>query len=217
MGHFLYLIILQKILVTTDGKDKLLKIAQYFSKAYLLAKEYKTLNTFVAQISLARKVIRLGHGVGGLVDLVDYFTSKSSSSLDFLNITIGIANDFVDDFICMGKIGVVQNKPLMKQMSVLSDRLWYATIYIDMHDNYNNIIKAELKLIEAQSTKSQDGKLVESKMKLWMLKVSRAKLIVDWIFCTYDVFSFEDRGIPGHVQVISGLIASVLGTYKIIW
>lgn len=238
MSRFIYLFILQKILSTTDGKDKLLKIAQYLSKTYLLTSlPTLTLPTFVSQVSLARKVIRLGHGVGGMTDLVELYprmkfvflnkTSVEDSQSVFLevaNAAIGVVNDFVDDYICMGKIGVFKNKERVKRMSVLSDRLWYTTIYLDVHDNHNAIKlnqtqlyqnQALLALLNDKEKSDLLEKIKKCEKKLFMLNVGRMKLLVDWIFCSYDVFLMEDRGFPIQIQVVSGLIASLLGTYKI--
>ena len=126
--------VLRKILLLNDGRDKVLKVVQYTSKTILylaLIQKMKLvlslpdshpllllpsrLEKLVPHLSLARKIVRLAHGLESL----DTISSLNLSDLDkdpkkrldtgltLLNALIGLVNDISDDCICLAKMGVL--------------------------------------------------------------------------------------------------------------
>lgn len=219
-GNIIYqLLIWRRILLLTDGRDKLLKIAQYSSKVLL----WKVLTVpksaaqakaklLVSHLSLARKIIRLAHFLEPLKDGLDLINEKPDFSslaakLAPLNVVIGILNDLSDDAICLGKMGMIDSWWIEKCTPV-SDRLWYMSIFIDLHSNVLDMKKLEVKYLKEEDQKAKEA----LKQKLLMARVSFVKLMMDFIFCTVDVFQLK---VSDGVQACAGFFAALLGTYKL--
>ncbi|KAJ3085629.1 hypothetical protein HK102_013984 [Quaeritorhiza haematococci] len=235
------ILILRRILLLNDGRDKVLKIIQYTAKtllwAYLIDQKTNPVaiprtKALASHFSTARKIIRLLHWLEPFNSLNDFFVKEDGArvllgtskeqltplarqmlALEVFNNTVGIVNDVSDDVICLGKLSVV-DKRWVSILSPLSDRLWYTSIFLDMNQNLYDTRKLEIKLKKAE--KEGDAKTVSTlREKLYMQRISLAKLCADWVFCTYDVFGLGDKGWSEGWQNVSGLIAALLGTYKL--
>ncbi|KAJ3250933.1 hypothetical protein HK103_003049 [Boothiomyces macroporosus] len=213
------ILIFRKILLLNDGRDKIMKVAQYSSKILLwLVLVEKGVNQtrakqLASHFSLVRKVIRLAHCLEPFNDGLEIVKEKQFDTLQQklapLNVVIGICNDISDDIICLSKLGIL-DKSWAKTMTPYSDRLWYSGIFIDVHSNIcdtNELIK---KLANSKDPESRQ----KLQQKIFMQRVSLAKLLADFVFCTIDVFEMGDKVSEGY-QHISGFIAAVLGTYKL--
>ena len=211
------LLVLRKILLLTDGRDKLMKVVQYGSKL-LLWKIFvsennvnKRLGSLSTQFSITRKILRLGHFMEPFNDslsiIKDPVFLDTQQRLAPLNCALSFINDLVDDGICLSKIGVM-DKSWTQRLTYYSDRLWYSTIFIDIHSN----IMGMLELFK----KRDDEKSMELKnqisYKIFMQQISLYKLLADFAFCSVDVFDLQVS--PG-VQHLSGFIAALLGTFKL--
>ena len=100
------------------------------------------------------------------------------------------------------------DKPWLDFCTPLSDRLWDAGIFIDVHANIT-----DYKQLSANHEKEVD-KAAKEKLasKMFISRISLVKLISDFVFCTIDVFHLD---VNGGVQAVSGLTAALLGTYKL--
>lgn len=144
---------LRNVLLLTDGRDKGMKIVQYALKIALwglVPKGNRKMNDVISQLSLARKLIRMLHwleplktyqnlckgcslnGISDSEKTVARFIF-SENRLAPLNAWFGIINDIADDIICLGKLKVLDDKWIKLATSV-SDRFWFATIFIDIHE-----------------------------------------------------------------------------------
>ena len=71
---------LKRINKQKDGKDKILKLIQYSIKLYLIYKDNEDLKKTAQQLSLSRKIFRLGNFIYcdfTFIDLCDFLTDLS--------------------------------------------------------------------------------------------------------------------------------------------
>ncbi|KAJ3117349.1 hypothetical protein HDU96_007139 [Phlyctochytrium bullatum] len=288
---YVRLMVFRKILLLNDGRDKLLKVVQYGSKAVLhlnliekLAAALEAagmavpallrvagdgkgdkapmvgrLEKLISHLSMARKIVRLAHVLEPVDTLVGFagdpeqlalvapfmfrakqppasFAARVLAWGTLLGGVIGIVNDLSDDAICLAKMGVL-DKQWSKTCTPVSDRMWFASIFIDTHEIVQDVValKAKLRKLRARRRELEAGateKMVpeavaeevkkvaadEKKVtdKLFYHRVSLAKLGADFVFCTIDVFQLGEKGLVSDGwQVYSGLTAAILGTIKL--
>jgi hypothetical protein len=254
--------VIRKILLTNDGRDKVLKCLQYGSKAllwaFILERTFAAaqgtkwsladgkndthirprLEKLIPHLSMARKIVRLFHFLEPIDSIANFkwsdLTSKSSTPLErrmaFLSLvsnSLGIVNDMSDDAVALAKMGVL-DKSWSVRCTPFSDRLWFISIFLDMHELLVDVVALRAKLakysqkippatnkesIEAVEAIKAERKKIESKLR--MHGISIAKLSADFVFCFYDVFGLGDKGWNEGWQTISGLTAALLGTYKL--
>ncbi|KAJ3398464.1 hypothetical protein HDV05_002477, partial [Chytridiales sp. JEL 0842] len=256
---FLQLMVIRKILLTNDGRDKVLKCLQYGSKALLWAfvleravaaytkqpfnldkvsKETNIrprLEKLIPQLSMARKIVRLFHFLEPMDSLANFklsdLTSKSLTPLErrmaFLSLVsngLGVVNDMSDDAVALSKMGVL-SKGWSTKCTPLSDRLWFVSILLDVHELLVDMVAVRGKLARYQRSYNKGGsegdevkmKAEKAKLesKLRMQVISLTKLGADFVFCSYDVLGLGDKGWNEGWQTISGLTSALLGTYKL--
>ncbi|CAI2163289.1 3508_t:CDS:2 [Funneliformis geosporum] len=177
--------ILRRLLVHSDGRDKSLKVTQYFGKIILwlhinknktkYPKLYSRLNVMTSQFSNTRKIIRLAHFLEPYADFKEYVAGKRNlprtaipyehvvHTLGFINSIVSLLNDIFDDLYCLGKIGIL-SKSVAKRSEPIA------------------------------------------------IKLCLVKFIMDFCFCGYDLFGckFSDG-----VQAVSGFIAGILSFHKL--
>ncbi len=185
---FSFLIIIKQILATTDGRDKLFKVLQYSLKLNDWLKNSKSWIALISNLSLARKMIRLLHGLDPLLELnMDSFKNVDAT---MINNIFSLLSDGADDMICLGKLKVIDDK-WIDFATPISDRSWFITIFLDIYDLVKSIQKEPTML----------------------KKISLAKLICDLIFCSIDVFKLD---VSAGWQNVTGLLSGTIGTFKLI-
>ena len=217
--------VFRKILLLNDGRDKILKCAQYSAKLLLWA--YLSNNTdshakatkIATQFSIARKIVRLGHWLEPLNDHFELlakdgalFNPTTDNWLRLLTpfyIWVSIMNDISDDIVCIGKMGLI-DKAWVDWATPISDKLWFSTIFFDVYENMH----ASKKLSYAIQQTREEQEKSKLLLKMHVQRVSLLKLFMDLVFCTVDVFQLGGRASDGW-QVVSGLLAAFLGTYKL--
>ena len=197
--------ILRRILLLSDGRDKILKIIQYVSKILLIHRALsvnsaKKANNLASSFSTGRKILRLAHFLDGIEEL---YTNKQSL-FSFFSVLVGILNDVSDDFVCLAKIGFLDKK-WSDKFTPVSDRLWYLSVYLDVWDCLDGLQSIRKK---AEKDPAQQAAIKE---KLRIQRVSLIKLLADYVFCSIDVFKLDWE----RTQVYAGLVAAVLGSYKL--
>ncbi|KAI9027882.1 peroxisomal biogenesis factor 11 [Hyaloraphidium curvatum] len=152
------LLSLKRIILITDGRDKVLKQIQYAMRVAILevlgastaAREKNAallprMQALISQFSITRKVLRLGHYVesfeafwGFVKDPAPLMDGEGEprtlARLAFLNSVLCIFNDISDDFCCLSKIGFL-DKWWDRTFSPISARLWFSCILIDINGN----------------------------------------------------------------------------------
>ncbi|KAJ3035971.1 hypothetical protein HDV00_003265 [Rhizophlyctis rosea] len=167
---FIPALILRKILLTNDGRDKILKCTQYSLKLFLIfhltyskyfpastSQKYLTTKSVISQLSLTRKIIRTGASLNSYSELLEALqertttkggltpTQQTRNSLAVLNALIGIVNALADDIICYGKLGILPPK-IVKPATPLADQLWFLTIFLDVYELMQNIRDKQIAL-----------------------------------------------------------------------
>ncbi|TPX55434.1 hypothetical protein PhCBS80983_g05314 [Powellomyces hirtus] len=151
------ILILRRVLLLTDGRDKIMKCLQYALKSAMWAQlithathprlHAHTAST-VSHFSTARKIMRLLYWLNSLNDLVDLVNNPASQPpkaaasptdvlryrLALVNAVVGIVNGWADDLVVAGKLGII-DKPLYNRATVVADQLWLVSIFIDLHEN----------------------------------------------------------------------------------
>ncbi|KAJ3273470.1 hypothetical protein HDV01_004390 [Terramyces sp. JEL0728] len=205
------ILIFRKLLLLNDGRDKIMKVAQYSSKILLwLILVEKGINQtrakqLASHFSLVRKAIRLAHFLEPFNDGLEIAKEKQFGTLQQklapLNVVIGICNDISDDIICLAKLGIM-DKSWIKTMTPYSDRLWYSGIFIDVHSNICDTNELFQKLANSKDPESRQ----KLQQKIFMQRVSLLKLLADFVFCTIDVFEMGDRISEGYQHVSADIL-----------
>ncbi|GBB99598.1 hypothetical protein RclHR1_03580005 [Rhizophagus clarus] len=224
--------ILRRLLVHSDGRDKFLKIIQYFGKIVLwlhinknkskYPKLYPRLLAMTAQFSNTRKIIRLAHFLEPYADFNDYVSGARNLSsivypyekviyyLGFVNSVVSILNDIFDDLFCLGKVGIL-DKSVAKRSEPIAIKLWFLNIIMDIHE-----VIFKIWYLNKQTKKSKgklsDNDIEKLKDKKYWLYVSLVKFSMDLGFCGYDLFecTFSDG-----VQAVTGFVAGALSFRKL--
>ncbi|CAG8543203.1 8293_t:CDS:2 [Paraglomus brasilianum] len=200
--------VLRRMLLLSDGRDKTMKVVQYFTKIvfwlYLSdnKSKYPTLHArgsaLTSQFSTTRKIIRLFHFLEPYTDFREYVIGarflnpksppygKVAHYLGFVNSVAGMGNDILDDLYCLGKIGIL-SKETARRVEPIAIAVWFVTIWLDIHELLWNVWQLKKKMARAKGRCSEEEcKKMEEKM-FW-LKHGLLKMLADLSFCGYDFF-----------------------------
>jgi Peroxisomal biogenesis factor 11 (PEX11) len=177
-------------LLLTEGRDKVVKLLQYTSRLILLlsSSPAKRLRPLISQMSMTRKVLKLGHGVFPFQELTQGPISKTV----FVRAVVEFMNDFWDDVYCLSRIGFLRSKRLQDVSEIWANRAWMMGIMMDLHVLMERRSAMARKLKEADEKKSLGIGVLENqeqKMKrklltdAYWIDVSTVKLLADLGFC----------------------------------
>ncbi|CAG8657126.1 9444_t:CDS:2, partial [Funneliformis caledonium] len=219
--------ILRRLLVHSDGRDKFLKIIQYFGKIILwlhinkkktkYPKLYSRLIAMTSQFSNTRKIIRLAHFLEPYADFKEYVAGARNlphtalpyehavNTLGFINSIVGFFNDIFDDLYCLGKVGIL-DKSVAKRSEPIALKLWFVNIILDIHELIFRIWSLNEKTKKSKE-KLSENELEKLKDRKYWLYISLVKFIMDFCFCGYDLFGYT---FSDGVQAVSGFIAGIL-------
>ncbi|KAI9139598.1 peroxisomal biogenesis factor 11 [Paraphysoderma sedebokerense] len=234
------IVILKKMLQLTDGKDKSLKLIQYFVKILLYKYITKTknpnlhprLSNLASNFSTSRKILRLGHWVDPVNDFLELplkpstflplslFNTTSQQPLhqrilDYLNninVVIGILNDLCDDVYAFAKIGVIKSANIKQKSEIWSSKLWMASICIDLMNGWLSLKKALGSYEISKKNEAEKSKQLDMKEKAKMSMVSFTKLLFDFGFCYCDLVPLKSGD---GIQAFTGFGSAMLGSYKV--
>lgn len=175
-----WLNVIQKLLKELDGRDKIMKIIQYFIKILLHYNlvHAKHWSTITSHFSMTRKLLRLGTAIGPIRQFSPYKSSLSET----LILSNAIVNHISDDIFCLYKLGALGSY-LGDRSERLSAYCWFAGILVDIRENVSSMVKSQ------QAIKS-DLTVEERKQKLFVTEISIIKLLMDGIFCGKFSFFF---------------------------
>ncbi len=177
-------------LLLTEGRDKVVKLLQYTSRLILLlsSSPSKRLRPFISQMSMTRKVLKLGHGVFPYQEL----TQKPITKNAFIRAVVEFINDFWDDVYCLSRIGFLRSKRLQDISEIWANRAWMMGIIMDLRVLMERRSTMAKKLKEADEKKLLGVGILENqeqKMKrklltdAYWIDVSIVKLLADLGFC----------------------------------
>ncbi|KAL7335311.1 hypothetical protein PS15p_200803 [Mucor circinelloides] len=193
--------VIQRLLKELDGRDKIMKIIQYFIKILLHYKlvKAKHFSTITSHFSMTRKLLRLGTAIGPIREL-----SPLKNSIPSTLITLNaLVNNVSDDVFCLYKLGVFGSK-----LGAISERIsaycWFAGILIDLREGAANMSK-----LQAKATKDNDAEL---KQKIHVAEISIIKLLMDAVFCACDIWPPRQAA---AIQAWSGFLSGALAGCKL--
>ena len=225
---------LNHFLLLSDARDKSLKLIQYALKIVLAhhsPRNKKQLKALINACSSARKMIRLGHWLVSLNEIVNvrgkssfwrvFWSNDVWAVVDTISPFVDVFNDIADDLYALGKFGVL-SKHVQHRAEPWSNHLWFISILISLSEqyrSYNDLIhrieksKHPFKRPDEKEYTKEHSELQE---KLYWWRISTVKLVMDLCFCGYDVFPWMQRKIPtDHWQAWSGMCSGMLATYKL--
>src|SRR5271169_3473072 len=123
--------ILHDALLLTEGRDKVVKLLQYTSRLIVLfpSTPSKRLRPFISQMSMTRKVIKLGHGIFPYVEL----TKGGLQTFGLVRAIVEFLNDFWDDVYCLSRIGFLRSPKLQRWSETWANRAWMMGIIMDLY------------------------------------------------------------------------------------
>ncbi|KAI8840854.1 hypothetical protein BJ741DRAFT_596807 [Chytriomyces cf. hyalinus JEL632] len=278
---FLRFIIFRKLLLLSDGRDKIFKVIQYASKILLwsqflaqLGKTYpsietqtrQSLSSLIPHLSILRKLVRTGNAMSPIETLCRGGTA-ATNWFTFLNTINSLFTSLADDGVTLSKVGITQPNPLWlagigfdwlnacekiktakrsitlltekkrilglqsnHSSTAVSGRLLKTSEYLD-EDGVH--ISADTSPHTAQVLiNNANMKIKQANQEIWLSQITLAKLVADFIFCSFDVFGVvkkvEKRGgihlsrgavVTGSqlqkFQDVTALVAGILGTWKL--
>jgi hypothetical protein len=181
-----WLNVIQKLLKELDGRDKLMKIIQYFVKILLHYKlvQAKHWSVLTSHFSMTRKLLRLGTAIGPMREL----SPLKSSIPQTLIILNALVNNVSDDVFCLHKLGMV-GPYLGAKSERISAYCWFAGIMVDIRECVDNMIKLQQKAAKSSIDEKQESKtMTELRQKIFVAEISTIKLLMDAIFCGEFLF-----------------------------
>lgn len=189
--------IFNKALLLTEGRDKVVKLLQYTSRLILLFSSSPTrrLRPLISQMSMTRKVLKLGHGIYPYSELV----RERLETFALIRAIVEFVNDFWDDVYCLSRIGFLRGARLQKVSEDWANRAWMTGIVMDLYVLMQRRRVMALKLNSGEEKKHLDVSIslvapgepvnVRNKLKLeaYWLDVSIAKLLADFGFCGISI------------------------------
>ncbi|GAA5807855.1 hypothetical protein MFLAVUS_001234 [Mucor flavus] len=193
--------IIQKLLKELDGRDKIMKVLQYFIKILLHYNlvHAKHWSTITSNFSMTRKLLRLGTAIGP----IGRFSLAKNSLSETVILSNAIVNNISDDVFCLYKLGVFGSY-LGERSERLSAYCWFAGIFVDLRENMKSLLN-----LQKNASKLS---LQERKEKIFVTEISIIKLLMDGIFCACDIWK------PTHspsTQAWSGFLSGFLAAYKL--
>ncbi|GAN08457.1 conserved hypothetical protein [Mucor ambiguus] len=195
---------IQRLLKELDGRDKIMKIIQYFIKILLHYKlvKAKHFSTITSHFSMTRKLLRLGTAIGPIRELSP-LKNTIPSTLITLN---ALVNNISDDVFCLYKLGVFGSR-----LGAISERIsaycWFAGILIDLREGAINMSK-----LQTKAAIGKDEESTELKQKIHVAEISIIKLLMDAVFCACDIWPPRQAA---AIQAWSGFISGSLAGYKL--
>lgn len=221
--------LMMKILTITDGRDKTFKLIQYTSRLILRVGSTKPLrmyldrsglarplNPLISQLSMFRKIIRLGNWMSTLHELSEEWNGfKKLMTKDMIVLLIDLYTEIFDDIYCLGKMGVVKNKQLQKSADEQAIKGWFYSIIFGLHGQFIKYQEIQHKIREL---KRQNGgsmtceQNIALKEEIYASRINTTKMVCDFIFCGIDYFELD---VDPIFQIVSGLASGILGYHKL--
>lgn len=173
-----YVAVIVKFLKELDGRDKSMKIIQYFIKILL---HYhlvsgKQWSTITSHFSMTRKLLRLGNF---MKPYNEYTTTSHVGFYNGIVLLNAFINSVADDVFCYYKLGFC-GKGLGARAERIAAYCWFAGIIFDLSENQTSRKKIQKECNQKAVTSSE---LVSLKDKMFVAEVSKYKLLMDGVFC----------------------------------
>jgi Peroxisomal biogenesis factor 11 (PEX11) len=185
--------IFRDTLLLTEGRDKVVKLLQYTSRLIVLLSSppSKRLRPFISQMSMTRKVLKLGHGIFPYSEL----TKGGLNRVSLIRAILEIINDFWDDVYCLTRIGLLQSARLQKVSEDWANRAWMTGIIMDLlvlmqrrehmkktlaTTNQKKYLEVGISVLEPDDPTNVREQL---RVEAYWIDISILKLFADFGFC----------------------------------
>jgi len=218
----------------SDGRDKLLKVAQYSIKIIIWGLSFKKIpenldtafNSLQKVLSDSRRVFRIGNWITAWNDV---YRGISYEKHLFLEITsflsmIGVLITSCCDDVSWFLKSVGSTSSHREKVSQVGDIAWTFSLVLDLIPQTKDLFESYLKEKQLKMVRHQNGEVYFAQSSVnknqlhaiykerWMLYLNEIKSLADLpIAVTYG---FNLKTNPGIIA-ISGFISALLGLYKI--
>ncbi|KAI7900122.1 Endomembrane protein 70-domain-containing protein [Cokeromyces recurvatus] len=117
-------LLIDKFLKHLDGREKSMKIIQYFLKVILLYRPRPFIHNLTNQLSLTRQLLSLGTAIDDFHSL-----QRQPTNLFILN---RIVNAIADDIYCLCRIIQPRNKRLQHYAALIAAYCWFMSILVNL-------------------------------------------------------------------------------------
>jgi hypothetical protein len=175
-------------ILLTEGRDKVVKLLQYTSRLILLFSptHIKRLKPFISQMSMTRKVLKLGHGVFPYYEC----TQMGIGRYELVRAVVEFINDFWDDVYCLSRIGFLRSAKVQYLSEIWANRAWMTGIVMDLHVLMEKRTKMMKKIKDSQGRFLNVPGMAEKDMasqklgiEAFWIDISILKLLADLGFC----------------------------------
>ncbi|CCG82975.1 protein of unknown function [Taphrina deformans PYCC 5710] len=219
---------MEKILVTSSGRYKVLKLIQYISRFILLlathrrirvtAHDRSRLQTLISQCSLQRRILQLGNLYKPIKALLHH-PERAPVSKDWRGIASslsGLVEDVSEDAFTLAQLGWLPRR--FAGWAIYADRAWLLGLLLELHgwraDKMDVTRRKRLDRVMDQRPKSEQvRRRQELREEEWWLDLDGVRAMCDAGQAWCDVF--EVQVFDGFV-VGCALTSSVLGLYRFV-
>jgi hypothetical protein len=202
-----------------DGKDKSLKLLQYFLKILtefkILSRPSSTsaISKAAKNLSFARRLFRLGRPLGSLLELVELSChADRCSCFSAFYVLLEALSNGLDDFCTFCKLfSLTSFRPIETSWLPLADKgsilAWWITLHMDLY-------------ILAQKRPSMPQSMAKVRLRIMQSHayrlqcVSLLKLLSDYVFCMIDYCQFESKS-SAKIRTLCGFCSALCSVYKI--
>ncbi|KAG7097139.1 hypothetical protein E1B28_004517 [Marasmius oreades] len=145
-------------------------------------------------------------------------------------VLLGLVNAIADDLYALSLLGILGKKS-GERASRFADRCWWLATVVGLVENsverqvvgnlyhevesrlYKDSMSGVTEKSKSTASRLEEKELTRLQIRDYWLQISRAKLIMDLVFSSYDVFRIQKFKEP--VQTFTGLAAAVLSSAKL--
>ncbi|EQC25309.1 hypothetical protein SDRG_16831 [Saprolegnia diclina VS20] len=202
------------VLGHTDGRDKTVKIVQYFCKLALALNQakYKPLiGTLAKQLSGARRVMRLGKSLKVVNNSLDALAEPAGwqRTAAMLSVCAGTVGDVGDDLCWASDMALAPS--WIGAYDVWVDRLWFFTLCCDLPLNTCAILDARAALV-ACDPEADPVAYHNCQVKLASVTIAQIKAVADFFHATRLAFNWP-TGSTGQ-DAVCGLVSASCSLVK---
>lgn len=219
---------MERILKTSKGRYKVLKLAQYFAKLiYILSNNKRLristlyrdkLRILISQCSMQRRILQLGNLYSPFKELVLATSPQRKEPLTWLSslsTITGLVEDASEDAFTLAQLGWLPSR--FTHFGIYADRAWLVSVIIELKlwgDEKQIMMKrkrVDRLLDQRPKTEQVTGRSQALREEEWWLDLDGVRTMCDAGQAWCDVFDVE--AFEGF-DVGCALISAILGMYK---
>ncbi|KAI7899166.1 uncharacterized protein BX663DRAFT_222315 [Cokeromyces recurvatus] len=202
-------LLIDKFLKHLDGREKSMKIIQYFLKVILLYRPRPFIHNLTNQLSLTRQLLSLGTAIDDFHSL-----QRQPTNLFILN---RIVNAIADDIYCLCRIIQPRNKRLQHYAALIAAYCWFMSILVNLKRQMREWSRDRMNKVTV--LKSIADLVFCGKMIIFLYLCDELLFIYIYLkknVCCYIGCDIFHPSCHGQLQAWSGLISGLLAGYKMV-